>query len=92
SHGMEDARFTRFVDDDGSVEYLATYTAYDGRQVSPQLLRTTDFATFDCLRLLGPAARNKGMALFPRRIGGAYFALSRADRESILVATSTDLV
>jgi hypothetical protein len=30
SRGMEDARFVRFEEDDGSVLYYATYTAYDG--------------------------------------------------------------
>jgi predicted GH43/DUF377 family glycosyl hydrolase len=91
SHGIEDARFVRFTDDDGSVMYYATYTAYDGSHVSPQLLATADFRRFRAHQLSGPAARNKGMALFPRRIGGRYVALSRCDRESISVATSDDL-
>jgi predicted GH43/DUF377 family glycosyl hydrolase len=88
SHGMEDARFVRFVDDDGSVTYYATYTAFDGVHVAPQLLETGDFRTFRISQLTGPAARNKGMALFPRRIGGRYVALSRWDRESNAIVTS----
>jgi predicted GH43/DUF377 family glycosyl hydrolase len=88
SHGMEDARFVRFVDDDGRVTYYATYTAFDGVHVVPQLLETTDFRAFRITQLTGPAARNKGMALFPRRIGGRYVALSRWDRENNAIVTS----
>jgi predicted GH43/DUF377 family glycosyl hydrolase len=90
SHGLEDARFVRFVDDDGTVMYYATYTAYDGSRVVPQLLATGDFRTFHAHQLSGPAARNKGMALFPRRIGGRYVCLSRWDRESSSLAVSDD--
>jgi predicted GH43/DUF377 family glycosyl hydrolase len=90
THGMEDARFVRFVDDDGSVTYYATYTAFDGVHVAPQLLETTDFRTFRITQMTGLAARNKGMALFPRRIGGRYVALSRWDRENNAIAFSDD--
>jgi predicted GH43/DUF377 family glycosyl hydrolase len=90
SHGMEDARFVRFTDDDGTVSYQATYTAFDGTSVAPQLLTTTDFVTFQSSQLTGPAAANKGMALFPRRIGGRFMALSRWDRENTSVASSAD--
>ena len=91
SNGIEDVRFVRFVDEDGSVVYYATYTAYDGSHVAPQLIATADFRRFRVHQLSGPAAKNKGMALFPRRIGGRYVALSRYDRESISLATSDDL-
>ena len=90
SHGVEDARFTRFVEDDGRVTYYATYTAFDGSNVAPHLLQTNDFQTFDITQLVGPAAKNKGMALFPRRVNGKYLALSRWDREDIGLASSTD--
>ena len=90
SQGMEDARFTHFVDDDGHASYYATYTAYDGSRVKPHMIQTADFQTFDITRLIGPAAKNKGMALFPRRVNGKYLALSRWDRESISVTTSLD--
>ncbi len=80
--GMEDARFVRFVDDDGSVTLYASYTAYSGSRISQQLLATTDFRSFTSTPMVGPAAANKGLALFPRRIKGRYVALSRADRES----------
>lgn len=91
SHGMEDARFTQFTEDDGQVTYLGTYTAYNGFQVKPHLIQTQDFRTFDVTRLIGPAAKNKGMAIFPRRINGKYVALSRWDRENISVAYSENM-
>lgn len=90
SRGMEDARFVRFVDDDATVVYYATYTAFDGSTVAPQLVSTTDFVRYSITQLTGRAATNKGMALFPRRIGGRFAALSRWDRESIAVTTSED--
>ena len=90
SHGMEDARFVRFIDDDGTVSYYATYTAFDGVHVAPQLLQTDDFRRFRVTQLTGPAAKNKGLALFPRRIGGQYVALSRWDRERNSLAFSAD--
>jgi predicted GH43/DUF377 family glycosyl hydrolase len=89
SHGMEDARFVRFTDGEDPA-YYATYTAFDGRGVASHLLETTDFRTFTVSQLAGPATQNKGMALFPRRIGGRYAALSRWDRESNAIAYSGD--
>ena len=79
SGGIEDARFVRFVDDDGSVKYYASYTAYNGFAILPQLLETTDFLTFRIHTLNGRAAQNKGMALFPRKINGKFAMLSRQD-------------
>ena len=89
--GMEDARFVRFVDDDGSTTYLATYTAFDGVEISQQILSTVDFATFDTRPMSGAAAHGKGLAMFPRRIGGMYAAMSRADHESNSVTFSDHL-
>lgn len=89
-HGMEDARFVRFSDGDEHA-YYATYTAFDGRGVASQLLATADFATFAVSQLAGPATGNKGMALFPRRVGGRYAALSRWDRETNAITYSRDL-
>lgn len=86
--GMEDARFVRFVDDDGGVTYYATYTAYSGSQISQQLLATTDFRSFTSVPMVGRAAANKGLALFPRRIRGRFAAMSRSDRETNTVAYS----
>jgi predicted GH43/DUF377 family glycosyl hydrolase len=91
TRGMEDARFVRFVDDDGRATYYATYTAYDGFGIMPQLIETDDFRSFRIGTLNGPAAQNKGMALFPRRIGGKYVMLSRRDRENLHLATSDEI-
>lgn len=88
SNGMEDARFVRFVGDDGSVTYYASYTAYNGTDIGQQLLETKDFAHFTSSPMVGAAAANKGLALFPRRIDGRYAALSRSDRESNTIAYS----
>lgn len=86
SHGMEDTRLVRFVDDDGQVTYYGTYTAYDGDHISHQLLETADFGEFRSSPVMGAAAANKGLALFPRRIDGRFAALSRFDRETNAVA------
>ena len=88
SNGIEDARFVRFVDDDASVTYYATYTAYNGRVILPQLIETTDFLHFRILTLNGRAAQNKGMALFPRKIDGRYAMLSRQDDENLFLMVS----
>jgi predicted GH43/DUF377 family glycosyl hydrolase len=88
---MEDARFVRFVDDDGTVTYYATYTAFDGHQILPQLIETSDFADFRVATLRGHVAHNKGIALFPRRIDGRYVALGRHDNVNNFVMTSTDI-
>ncbi len=91
TRGMEDARFVRFLEDDGSVTYYATYTAYDGFQILPQLIETKDFRSFAISTLNGAAAQNKGMALFPRKIGGKYVMLSRKDRENLHLTVSDDV-
>lgn len=88
SNGMEDARFVRFVEDDGSVLYYATYTAYNGRTILPQLLETTDFLGFRARTLNGRAVQNKGMAFFPRRIDGRYAMISRQDDENLFLMFS----
>lgn len=90
SNGMEDARFTRFVGDDGTVQFRATYTAYDGHRIAPRVLTSPDLRVFRAERLAGPAARNKGMALFPRLVGGRHLALCRSDGESTSVTSSAD--
>lgn len=88
SNGMEDARFVRFVEDDGSVIYYATYTAYNGHAILPQLLETPDFLHFRALTLNGRAVQNKGMAFFPRRINGRYAMISRQDDENLFLMFS----
>jgi predicted GH43/DUF377 family glycosyl hydrolase len=91
SHGMEDARFVRFVADDGAIKYYATYTAFDGHQILPQLIETADFTHFRVATLSGRAAHNKGMAIFPRMIDGRYVALGRHDNMNNFIMTSTDV-
>lgn len=90
-NGIEDARFVCFEDDDGTALYYATFTAYDGRVIMPQLVQTSDFLRFRFITLNGPAAENKGMALFPRKINGCYAMLSRQDNENIYLMFSDDV-
>jgi predicted GH43/DUF377 family glycosyl hydrolase len=90
-NGIEDARFVCFRNDDGSVVYYATFTAYDGRVVMPELLETDDFLQFRFITLNGPAAQNKGMALFPRKVNGLYAMLSRQDNENLYLVLSDNV-
>jgi predicted GH43/DUF377 family glycosyl hydrolase len=82
SRGIEDARLVRFIDDNGEVTYYATYTAYNGFNILPQLIETKDFVKFNVLTLNGRAVQNKGMALFPRKIDDRYVMLARQDGEN----------
>ena len=91
SNGIEDARFVAFQDD-GRTTYYATYTAYSGQAIRSELLETHDFVSFRLIPLKGAAARNKGMALFPRRIGGRYAMIARYDNESLHLVYSDDLI
>jgi predicted GH43/DUF377 family glycosyl hydrolase len=91
TNGIEDARFVKFTDADGSNMYYATYTAYDGKVVLPQILETKDFLHFKISTLNGPEAKNKGMALFPRKINGLYAMISRQDNENIYLMYSEHL-
>ncbi|MBS1530627.1 MAG: glycosidase, partial [Bacteroidetes bacterium] len=75
--GIEDARFVKFTNTDGTVIYYATYTAFDGALIMPKLLQTTDFYNFRIRPLHGAGATNKGLALFPRKVNGSYAMLSR---------------
>jgi len=90
-NGIEDARFVRFQNDDGTQVYYATFTAFDGKVVLPELVETSDFLRFRFITLNGPAARNKGMALFPRKIDGLYAMLSRQDNENIYLMFSDNV-
>lgn len=90
--GVEDARFTKFDEGDGTSIYYATYTAYDGRQISQHLLQTRDFRNFEIRTMMGQAAGNKGMAIFPRRVNGSYMAISRWDNETISIAHSSNMI
>ena len=90
-NGIEDARFVCFQNDDGSHVYYATFTAFDGKLILPELVETTDFLHFRFSTLNGPAAENKGMALFPRKVNGLYAMLSRQDNENIYIMFSDDV-
>jgi len=90
-NGIEDARFVRFRNDDGSYIYYATFTAYDGNVIMPELVQTDDFLKFRFITLNGPAAKNKGMAMFPRKINGRYAMLSRQDNECISIMFSDNI-
>lgn len=90
-NGIEDARFVCFQNDDGSHTYYATFTAYDGTVVVPELVETSDFLRFRFITLNGPAAQNKGMALFPRKINGRFVMLSRQDNENIYLMFSDNI-
>ncbi len=89
--GIEDARFVLFTDEDGEPTYYASYTAYDGLTMLPQLIETRDFLHFKIITLNGQAAQNKGMALFPRKLNGKYAMLSRQDNENIFVMYSENI-
>jgi predicted GH43/DUF377 family glycosyl hydrolase len=90
SHGIEDARFVEFSDG-GRKTYYATYTAYSGAAIRSELIETSDFMSFRMTPLQGAAARNKGMALFPRKIGGKYAMIARQDNENLYLIYSSDL-
>jgi predicted GH43/DUF377 family glycosyl hydrolase len=90
SNGVEDARFVEFQDG-GTRTFYATYTAYTGRSIRSELIETQDFASFRMTALSGDAARNKGMALFPRKIAGKYAMIARQDNENLYLLYSNDL-
>ena len=91
SRGIEDARLVRFVDDDGSVRYYATFTAYNGFRIFPQLSEHDGGRILKIRTLTGSGARNKGMALFPRKIDGKYTMVSRIDGENLFLMQSDDV-
>ena len=91
SNGLEDMRLTHFRHDDGSEEWLGTYTAYNGSQIQSEMLRTRDWRAFDLVPMTGSAARNKGMGLFPRKVNGKYMMIGRQDGENIFLIESDRL-
>jgi len=91
SNGIEDARFVKFTDDDGSFIYFATYAAYNGHSILPKMLETKDFISFRMCTLNGKAAKGKGIALFPRKIDGKYTAVSRQDGENLFIMKSDNI-
>jgi len=91
SKGLEDMRLVEFEHDDGTIEWIGTYTAYNGSAIRSELFRTADFRSFVMQPLSGPAARNKGMALFPRKVGGEYMMIGRQDGENLFLIRSDRL-
>jgi predicted GH43/DUF377 family glycosyl hydrolase len=90
-NGIEDARFVKFIDENGEATYYATYTAYDGLSILPKLIETKDFYHFIIKPINGEIGRNKGMALFPRKINGKYAMLCRIDGVNNYIAFSDDI-
>ncbi len=90
SMGMEDVRFVAFTENN-KTQYIGTYTAYDGHQISPQLIITEDFVHFKARSMYGDAVSDKGMALFPEKIDGKYVMIGRQGGENITMMYSDDL-
>jgi predicted GH43/DUF377 family glycosyl hydrolase len=91
SKGLEDLRLVEFTHDDGVKEWIGTYTAYNGSAIQSELMRTKDFRAFDLVPMTGGASRNKGMALFPRKVGGKYMMIGRQDGENVFIIASDTL-
>ena len=89
--GIEDLRLVQFADGDGASTYYGTYTAFSGAAIRSEMLKTSDFSSFEMIPLKGSAASGKGMALFPRKLDGRYVMLGRQDNESIWLHRSDDL-
>lgn len=88
--GIEDVRMVTFTEDDGSSRLFATYTAFSGSDARSEMLETTQHTSFTLRPLNGRCARNKGMALFPRRIDGRFAMLGRLDNENLYLMRSDD--
>jgi predicted GH43/DUF377 family glycosyl hydrolase len=91
ANGLEDLRLTHFIHDDGSFEYIGTYTAFSGREIRSELLRTRDFRSAELVPMTGDATRNKGLALFPQKVGGRYMMIGRQDGQNIFLLDSDDI-
>ena len=91
SKGLEDLRISHFQHDDGSFEWIGTYTAYNGSVIQSELMRTREFRSFDLVPMSGSAARNKGMGLFPRKVGDQYMMIGRQDGENLFLLKSDSL-
>jgi predicted GH43/DUF377 family glycosyl hydrolase len=88
ANGLEDLRLVRLEHEPGDVEWVGTYTAYSGRSIRSELLRTRDFRHFTLEPIQGRAGRNKGMALFPRKIDGQYMMVGRQDGKNLYLLRS----
>jgi len=92
SQGMEDMRIVRFTDDDGSVRYYGTYTAFNGQQITPQIITMPQPGLAQVRSLQGRGVRNKGLALFPRKVGGRYMMSARIDGENLFLLRSNNIL
>ena len=90
-NGLEDLRLTYFTHDDGSTEYIGTYTAFSGHDIRSELLRSHDFRAAQLVPMTGDATRNKGLALFPQKIGGRYMMIGRQDGQNMYLLDSDDI-
>ena len=87
-NGLEDLRMVRFDHGGGEYEWIGTYTAYSGSTIRSELLRTNDFRRFLLEPIEGRAGRNKGMALFPEKVGGYYTMVGRQDGKNLYLLRS----
>lgn len=92
SQGMEDMRLVRFIDDDGTPCYYGTYTAFDGREILPQMIKMLRPGLAHVRTLGGSCAQNKGLALFPRRVQGRYMMSGRIDGENLYILKSNNIL
>jgi predicted GH43/DUF377 family glycosyl hydrolase len=90
-NGLEDLRLLEFIRDSGKSEWIGTYTAYSGRDIRSELLRTRDFRDFTLTPIKGGAGRNKGMALFPRNVGGQFCMIGRQDGKNLYLLRSNKI-
>ena len=89
--GLEDLRLVRFDHGGGDYEWIGTYTAYSGHSIRSELLLTVDFKRFLLEPIQGRAGRNKGMALFPQKVGGKYAMVGRQDGKNLFLLRSERL-
>ena len=90
-NGLEDLRLTHFTHEDGSQEYIGTYTAFSGHDIRSELLRTRDFRSAELVPMTGDATRNKGLALFPQKVGGRYMMIGRQDGQNMFLLDSEEI-
>lgn len=89
--GLEDLRLVRFDHGGGDYEWVGTYTAYSGASIRSELMLTRDFRRFVLEPIKGKAGRNKGMALFPQKIGGQFCMVGRQDGKNLFLLRSDRL-
>ena len=89
--GIEDMRLVLFEEAGREPEIFGTYTAFDGRSARPEMMHVVlEPRTISLRALQGRYSTGKGMALFPRKVGGRYLMLSRQDQENIWLLRSED--